>query len=111
MVTKLYPRFIMESHRVANASILKASARTHSMEVLFDHNLQATKRRKSSMVTTSHSSMSSCFVHDMLDAQRLNNLNHAQKLRDSGSQSVDGFIDERSIEEGASRILTKNQLS
>ncbi|KAF3294907.1 hypothetical protein TWF132_002824 [Orbilia oligospora] len=91
---------------------LDANARSHSLEVLFDPAIQVTKRRKSSMVASHHVTTSSCFVHEMLEAQKLGNIAHAQKLVDPvAAHCVDGFVGERAIEEGASRILTKKQLS
>ncbi|KAF3903489.1 hypothetical protein ABW20_dc0108545 [Dactylellina cionopaga] len=92
--------------------MLDANARSHSLEVLFDPNIQATKRRKSSMVAAHHRSTSSCFVHEMLEAQKLNKMHDVQDIVDSkAAHCVDGFIDEQAAEEGASRILTKKQLA
>lgn len=79
------------------------------MEVLFNPHIAA-KRRKSSMVSSQHTS-SSCFVHEMLEARRFANKHNIQKLVDSDLHSVDAFTDEKITEEGASRIMTKKQLS
>ncbi|KAK6350141.1 hypothetical protein TWF696_006386 [Orbilia brochopaga] len=94
-------------------AMMDQNARTHSVEVLFDPDIQAIRRRKSSMVA-GHHALSSCFVHEMLEAQRLNELNnHVHKVVDKeAGVCVDGFIDEStSVEDGASRMLTKKQLS
>ncbi|EPS39234.1 hypothetical protein H072_7016 [Dactylellina haptotyla CBS 200.50] len=105
----------MEATDGEEIGMLDANARSHSLEVLFDPASQAIKRRKSSMVAAHLPSMSSCFVHELLEAQRQSDKphpHHAQKLIDiKAAHCVDGFIDERAAEEGASRILTKKQLS
>ncbi|KAF3930630.1 hypothetical protein ABW19_dt0205789 [Dactylella cylindrospora] len=94
-------------------STLDAGGRSHSMEVLFDPNSQTSKRRKSSMVAAHHHrSSSSCLVHEMLEGKRLNNLVPTQEIKDvEETHRIDAFIDEKVVEEGTSRILTKKQLS
>ncbi|KAF3928941.1 hypothetical protein AA313_de0206909 [Arthrobotrys entomopaga] len=56
--------------------------------------------------------MTSCLVHGLLEAQRQNRGHDVQRVIDvKAGHRVDGVIAEQAIEEGASRILTKKQLS
>ncbi|KAF3908485.1 hypothetical protein ABW21_db0204434 [Orbilia brochopaga] len=102
-----------EGERGDTAMMEPQSPQSSSIEVSFDPDIQAMRRRKSSMVAGTHS-LSTCFVHEMLEAQRTSTLNHTHKLVDrQEGVCVDGFIDERTGQEegGASRVLTKRQLS